>query len=132
MQYEKHFDIWYVPNSKVVYNDRNGVMSNVIFYLKDEYYQRGQPEIFEGVNMGQLEGTNGHIDYEGWDKFADIIWDKWNKDKEYNQAPILVAAPLDANIGDDKQGHLIAGFHRAGYNWENKENKVAYFRPKGD
>lgn len=131
-QYEKYFDIWYIPNSKVVYNDRVGVMSQVLFELKDEYYQLGQPEIFEGVNMRKLEDANGWIDYDGWDKFADIIWDKWNKDKEYNQAPILVAAPLDANIGDDKRGHLIAGFHRAGYNWENKENKVVYFRPKGD
>ena len=129
-QYEKYFDIWYVPNSKVVYNDKYGVLQQVLQDLKDEYYQKESPEIFEGVNMRQLENTNGWIDYDGWDKFAEEIWDKWNKDKEYEQAPILVAAPLDANIGDDKQGHLIAGFHRAGYNWENKENKVVYFRPK--
>lgn len=132
LQYEKYFDIWYIPNSKVSYNDREGVMSQVLFELKDEYYQRGQPEIFEGVNMRELEDANGEIDYKSWDKFADEIWDNWNKNKEYNQVPILVAAPLDAKIGDDKRGTLIAGFHRAGYNWKNKENKVVYFRPKGD
>jgi len=130
IQYENYFDIWYIPNSKVSYNDRGGVMSQVLFDLKDEYYQRGQPEIFEGVKMRQFEDANGNIDYEGWDKFADIIWDTWNKNKEYESAPTLVAAPLDANIGDDKEGTLIAGFHRAGYNWENNENKVVYFRPK--
>ena len=129
-QYEKYFDIWYIPNSKVIYNHRYGAMSEVLYELKDEYYQLGEPEIFEGMNMKQFEEANGRIDYGGWDKFADALWDKWNKNKEYNQAPTLVAAPLDADIGDDKQGTLIAGFHRAGYNWENKENKIVYFRPK--
>ena len=129
-QFEKYFDIWYVPNSKVPYNDKAGVMQEVVSELKDEYYQRGSPEIFEGVNMRELEDANGNISYDGWDKFADAIWDNYSKNKLYDQAPVLVAAPLDANIGDDKEGTLIAGFHRAGYNWENKENKVVYFRPK--
>lgn len=131
-QYEKYFDIWYIPNSKVSYNDRVGVMSQVLFELKDEYYRKGQPKTFEGINMKQFEDANGNIDYKGWDKFANIIWDNYNKNKLYDQAPVLVAAPLDANIGEDKKGTLIAGFHRAGYNWENKENKVVYFKPKGD
>ena len=131
-QYEKYFDIWYVPNSKVVYNDRYGVMQDVLYQLKDEYYQKGQPEIFEEVNMKELENANGHIDDEGWSKFADMIWDNYNKNKLYEQAPVLVAAPLDAKIGEDKQGTLIAGFHRGGYNWENNENKVVYFRPRGN
>lgn len=131
-QYEKYFDIWYIPNSKVLYNTRSGVMQDVLYELKDEYYQRGQPEIFEGVNMKELENADGHIDYDGWDKFGDMIWDNYNKNKLYEQAPVLVAAPLNANIGEDKEGTLIAGFHRAGYNWENNENKVVYFRPRGN
>ena len=81
-QYEKYFDIWYIPNSKKIYNDKYGVMQQVLQELKKEYYTLGQPEIFEGVNMKKLEDADGHISYEGWDKFAEEIWDTWNKNKK--------------------------------------------------